>query len=212
MTATAVMRGPARERHAEGGLIISGAPLVFLDKDDTLIRDVPYSARTEDIEWVSDAFDALSRLQEAGFRLALVTNQSGVARGDFSERQVRAYLDELSRRLSVEGVRLEGTLYCPHHPHARVERFRQDCSCRKPRPGMLRTAQARLGADLRRSWMVGDLLDDVEAGSRAGCRTVLLEAHADQVPAACGHRSPDAVADSLTAAVDHILDAAEARR
>lgn len=182
---------------------------VFLDKDDTVLCDVPYSVRVDGIEWAVGALESMRRLEDAGYSLALVTNQSGVARGDFTEHQVREYLREVIRQAAREGVRLSAALYCPHHPDGIIERFSRSCACRKPNPGMLAYAAGLLGADLEHSWMVGDLLDDVEAGRLAGCRTVLLSVHEDQVPAEDGPRSPDFVVPTLALAAEKILALSE---
>lgn len=180
-------------------------PAVFVDKDDTVVRDVPYSASPNDISWTDGAIDGLVRLQAAHYALVMVTNQSGIAQGLLTETDVRSYLSTLAKRLSDQGVSLAAALYCPHHPEGDVAAYRLDCDCRKPGPGLLRCAAALLKLDLRRSWMVGDLLDDVEAGSRAGCRTVLVAVHDDQVPPTGGPRRPDAVAGSFRSAAEHIL-------
>ena len=105
----------------------------------------------------------------------VVSNQSGVARGYFPEAALAGVERELRRRMAGFGVELSGFYYCPHHPRGGVPGYAVACDCRKPAPGLLLRAAAELGLDLRRSWLVGDILDDVEAGRRAGCRTVLLD-------------------------------------
>lgn len=177
---------------------------VFVDKDDTVVRDVPYSACVDLVEWMPGAVEGLRTLAAAGFELVLVTNQSGVARGAYSERDLERYLAGLRGRLAAHGVALRSVEYCPHHPDAPRRRYRRVCSCRKPNPGMLVRAGRRLGVDMRASWMVGDLLDDVEAGRRAGCRTALLAVHDDQTPPERGIRHPDLVCSSLAQAAEVI--------
>lgn len=189
---------------------ISHRKAVFLDKDDTIMWDVPGSARAEHIAWVPEAFRSLARMQRAGYALVVVTNQPGIADGAFTEEDIRRYLDHMTLVLALKGIRLADALYCPHHPEAALERYRTTCVCRKPQPGLINKAAERLGIDLERSWMIGDLLSDVEAGSRAGCRTVLLTVHDDQVPAASGHRCPTFVASTLGVATDRILAVMEA--
>ena len=105
----------------------------------------------------------------------VVSNQSGVARGLFPEAALAPLAAKLERILRDAGIPLRGFLYCPHHPDGVLERYRVRCACRKPAPGLLVRAAAMYGLDLRASWMVGDILDDVEAGQRASCRTVLLD-------------------------------------
>lgn len=178
--------------------------MVFLDKDGTLVEDVPYSASTADIRWFDDAFESMARLQAAGYGLVVVTNQSGVARGRITEDQVQRYLQTLIGQAAEAGIIIHAALYCPHHPGALLSRYRKYCSCRKPSPGMLTEAARRFRVDLSESWMVGDILDDVEAGSRAGCMTTLIDRYQDQDLPGYGFRRPDLVVNSLAEAADHI--------
>jgi histidinol-phosphate phosphatase family protein len=114
-------------------------------------------------------------LHENGYALIVVSNQSGVAHGLFPERALRDVERSLRSQLAEFGVPLAGFYYCPHHPQGHVHGYAIACRCRKPAPGMLRRAAADLDIDLAESWMVGDILDDIEAGRRAGCRTVLID-------------------------------------
>jgi D-glycero-D-manno-heptose 1,7-bisphosphate phosphatase len=151
-----------------------GRKAVFLDKDGTLIEDVPYNVDPQRIRLAPGAVEGLTVLHESGYALIVVSNQSGVARGLFPERVLREVEGSLRCQLAAFGVPLAGFYYCPHHPQGTVEGYAIACRCRKPAPGMLRRAAADLGIDLAESWMVGDILDDIEAGRRAGCRTVLI--------------------------------------
>ncbi len=149
---------------------------IFLDKDGTLIENVPYNVDPERIRLMPGAVDGLRAWHAAGYKLIVVSNQSGVARGYFSEAALAAVAERLRALLHSEaGVPLAGFYYCPHHPEAAVPEYRRACTCRKPSPGMLLHAAAAQGLTLADSWMVGDILDDVEAGRRAGCRTVLID-------------------------------------
>ena len=116
----------------------------------------------------------LRRMQDLGYRLVVVSNQPGVAKKHFSERTLDLMSRKMNRLLAKEGVKLDGEYYCLHHPDAAVARLRVNCSCRKPKPGMLLKAADDLGLALDHSWMLGDGLTDVLAGKRAGCRTILL--------------------------------------
>jgi len=147
-------------------------PAIFLDKDGTLIEDVPYNVDPAQMRLCQGVATGVRRLHEAGFALVVVTNQSGVARGYFAESAI-APMEQRLRQLL--GVPLAGFYYCPHHPEGTVAGYGVRCDCRKPEPGMLLRAQAELGLDLAQSWLVGDILNDVEAGRRAGCRTVLID-------------------------------------
>ncbi|HLW66337.1 MAG TPA: HAD family hydrolase [Gemmataceae bacterium] len=149
--------------------------MIFLDKDGTLIDNVPYNVDPERIALAAGAVEGLRMLAAAGFRVAVVSNQSGVARGYFPETALTD-VEKCVRRLLAEiGVPLAGFFYCPHHPKGTVPRYARACECRKPAPGMLLTAARQLKVELPACWMVGDLLDDVEAGRRAGCRTILID-------------------------------------
>jgi len=146
---------------------------VFLDKDGTLVRDVPYNVDPARIELMPGAPKALAAFAAAGFELVVVSNQSGVARGLFEESALAAVEQRLTELLAP--VRLAGFYWCPHHPEGTRSRYAMDCLCRKPRPGLLLRAAAQHAIDLRASWFIGDILNDVEAGRRAGCRTILLD-------------------------------------
>jgi histidinol-phosphate phosphatase family protein len=148
---------------------------VFVDKDGTLVEDVPYNADPQKIRLSPGAGDALAALAGAGYRIVVISNQSGVARGLFAEEALGAVRQRLAELLASHGVRLDGFYWCPHHPQGRVPAYAVACGCRKPAPGLLVSAAEELGLDLAGSWMVGDILDDIEAGRRAGCRTILLD-------------------------------------
>jgi histidinol-phosphate phosphatase family protein len=150
-------------------------PVVFLDKDGTLIDNVPYNVDPALVRLAPGAADGLARLHAAGFRLVVVSNQSGVARGYFPESALGPVEGRLRELLAEVGVPLAGFFYCPHHPKGVVAEFTRACDCRKPAPGMLLAAARQLGAEAGACWMVGDILNDVEAGRRAGCRTVLID-------------------------------------
>ncbi len=158
-----------------GGITAPARRAVFLDKDGTLVEDIPYNVDPQKIRLALGAVEGLSALHENGYALIVVSNQSGVARGLFPERALREVEHSLRRQLAAFGVPLAGFYYCPHHPDGSVDGYAVACRCRKPAPGMLRRAAAELGIDLSEAWMVGDILDDIEAGRRAGCRTVLID-------------------------------------
>ncbi|NLF32458.1 MAG: HAD family hydrolase [Planctomycetes bacterium] len=145
---------------------------VFLDRDNTLIADPGYLSEPSAVELLSGAPEALRLLAEAGFKLVLVTNQSGIARGLLDETQLAAIHAELSRQLAEGGARLDAVYYCPYHPDGTVERFARESDERKPSPGMLLRAGREMKLDLAASWMIGDRPRDILAGRSAGCRTV----------------------------------------
>jgi D-glycero-D-manno-heptose 1,7-bisphosphate phosphatase len=152
----------------------AGRPAVFLDKDGTLVEDVPFNVDPSRIRLMPGAPEALAALHEAGFLLVVISNQSGVARGYFDEAALGGVEAQLRRLLARFEVPLAGFYYCPHHPDGNTPRYAISCSCRKPQPGLILRAARDHGISLAESWLVGDILDDVEAGRRAGCRTVLM--------------------------------------
>ncbi len=147
---------------------------VFLDRDGTLVRDSGFVHRVEDLELLDGAVEGLRRMAALGLRLVIATNQSGVARGRFSEAQMQAFNDALCLRLAAEGIEILAVYACVFHPTEGLGRYRRDSPLRKPRPGMLLAAAAEHGLELAGSFTVGDRLSDVAAGRAAGCRTVLL--------------------------------------
>lgn len=152
-----------------------GRRAVFLDKDGTLVVDVPYNVDPRLIRLAPGAAEGLARLHATGYALVVVSNQSGVARGLFPESALEGVERRLRELVAEAGAELAGFEYCPHFPGGSVAGFAVDCDCHKPAPGMLTRAATRLGIDLGGSWMVGDILDDVEAGHRAGCRAILVD-------------------------------------
>lgn len=145
-----------------------GRPAAFLDRDGVLNEDTGYVHRVADFRWMPGAVGALQRLHAAGFALVVVTNQSGVGRGLYTLDDVEAFHAHMRSELAVAGVSIAGFYACPHHPEAMLAEYRQDCVCRKPRPGLLLQAIAEHGLDAARSIVVGDRASDLEAGRAAG--------------------------------------------
>jgi D-glycero-D-manno-heptose 1,7-bisphosphate phosphatase len=148
---------------------------VFIDRDGTLVHPVHFPSRPEQLRLFDGVGPELRTLQQAGFLLVLITNQSGIAHGYFTEVDLQRMHEYLADQLAQFDVHLDGVYYCPHHPEGALPEFTMRCDCRKPRPGMLLQAAADLDIDLHHSWFVGDILDDVEAGNRAGCHTALVD-------------------------------------
>ena len=148
---------------------------IFLDRDGTIIEEKHYLHRVEEVVIFPGAGRALAQLGRAGYRLFMVSNQSGVARGYHSCEDVEKVNSQLKVLLEAEGVRVDGFYYCPHHgKKGRVPEFTQDCRCRKPSPGMAEQAAFECGLDLRRSVVVGDSLVDVGLGRVIGARSILV--------------------------------------
>lgn len=175
---------------------------IFLDRDGTINHDPGFVHRVEDLKLLPGAVEGLRRMAAAGFRLVIVTNQSGVARGLFTEDQMHAFNAALVHRLADEGVTIDAVYCCPFHREATVAAYRQDSPLRKPNPGMLLQAAAEHGLGLDASWSVGDKRSDVAAGRAAGCRTILLRSGAAGRDSDSPPVEPDFVADDLTAAAE----------
>lgn len=153
---------------------MNGKPAVFLDRDGVLNEDRGYVHRWEDFSFLPGAIDALRRLQQQGYLLVVITNQSAVARGLCSEADVLALHERMRAFLREQGIELTGIYYCPHHPQGSVSDYAIACSCRKPEPGMILRAAQEHGIDLSRSLLVGDKLSDLEAGRAAGIPSLYL--------------------------------------
>lgn len=151
-------------------------PAIFLDRDGTVIEDTGYLADPEGVQLFDDAAGAIREFAKKGYLVVLASNQSGVARGKFTEAQLAEVHARMEQMLSVDGARLDAAYYCPYleGPDATVDRYRKKSDLRKPQPGMLLQAAKELKIDLARSWMIGDSPADVGAGQAAGCRTILV--------------------------------------
>jgi len=146
---------------------------VFLDRDGTINVEKEYLYLIEEFEFIPGTPRAIRLLNEAGFFVAVASNQSGVARGFFTEEDVQRLHRHIGEELAKEGAFVDAWLYCPHHPQGRGS-YALPCGCRKPLPGMLTEASRRFGIDLESSVMIGDKLADIEAGIAAGCRSILV--------------------------------------
>ncbi|MBZ2208446.1 D-glycero-alpha-D-manno-heptose-1,7-bisphosphate 7-phosphatase [Massilia soli] len=185
---------------------------IFLDKDGTLIDDLPYNVEQRRITLCAGAGAGLRLLARLDYRLFVVTNQDGVAHGYFSDEDVEGVAHRLADLLFRERLPLEGFYYCPHHPDGSVAPYARECNCRKPRPGMLLQAAHDHDIDLRASWMIGDILHDVEAGNRAGCRTLLIDNGNETEWRLGPKRIPTRMAPDLYAAAVLIAEEDKARR
>jgi D-glycero-D-manno-heptose 1,7-bisphosphate phosphatase len=178
---------------------------IFIDKDGTLIPDIPYNVDPEKISLQEGALQGLRQLQDAGFLLIIISNQSGVARGIFKEEALLPVQQKIESLLSEKGVVLDGFYYCPHYPNAVVKEYAIECDCRKPQPGMLLKAARDLEIDLSQSWMIGDILNDVEAGKKAGCKTVLIMNGNSEEKSDTPVRTPDYKSKNIEEAAAQIL-------
>lgn len=149
--------------------------VIFLDRDGTINEEVNYLHRPEDFVFLPGAAKAIQLLKEAGYRVVVVTNQAGVARGYYSEADVERLHEYVNERLQKEyQTEIDAFYYCPHHPEHGIGDYKIACHCRKPETGMLEQAQEKFAIDKAKSWMIGDKLLDVEAGKRFGVNTALV--------------------------------------
>lgn len=174
----------------------------FVDKDGTLIEDVPYNVDPALVRLTPGAADAVALLARHGFCVIVVSNQPGIAHGLFDESTLRAVENRVRALLEPAGAAVDAFYYCPHAPDTSR---RGACACRKPRPGLLRRAAAERNIDLGASWLVGDILDDVEAGRRAGCRAILLANGHETEWRLTPERAPDRIATDLFEAAHMIV-------
>ena len=150
------------------------SPCVFLDRDGTLNEDAGYLDRLERLVLFPGCIDAVRLLNRAGYLVAVVTNQAGVANGLYGEDTVREIHRYIAARFAAGRARIDGFYYCPHLVDAPIQAYRRDCDCRKPHPGLIRQAERELGIDVSRSFVVGDRWRDIEMGRAVGARTVLV--------------------------------------
>ncbi|HTV02882.1 MAG TPA: HAD family hydrolase [Luteitalea sp.] len=180
------------------------APAVFLDRDGTLIEDAGYLDDLKRIALYPATVDALRVLARGGFRLVVITNQSGIALGLFDEPFVTRTHEHMQAQLVAAGAAIDGYYYCPHHPSGRVADFTQVCTCRKPGAGLVQRAAADLQIDLSRSWMIGDRWSDVQVATTAGLAGGIL------VRTGSGRSAEAKPVDDVTPALiaDDIMEAA----
>jgi len=183
-------------------------PAVFVDRDGTLIHDVGYLSRMEDLRWFPWSIDAIRLLNRAGFLVCVTTNQGGIGLGFYGVDFVQRVHAAMAATVEASGGRIDGFYFCPHHPVATVEALRVECDCRKPRPGMIRQATAQFPIDLPRSFVIGDKVADVGLAASVGARGILVKTgygeaelvrHGGQMPGAAF------VAETLMEAVAWIL-------
>jgi D-glycero-D-manno-heptose 1,7-bisphosphate phosphatase len=184
---------------------------IFLDKDGTLIKDVPYNIRPEAIEFYPDTIDVLRSFKNAGFKLIVVSNQAGVALGYFEEEALSELSKAINRLLGKYKIQIDDFYYCPHHPEGKIKKYSKKCQCRKPEPGLFYKACNDHGINVEDSWMIGDILNDMEAGNSAGCRTVMVDVGNETEWVLNEKRRPDYIVKSLKEAKDMILFAESGR-
>jgi D-glycero-D-manno-heptose 1,7-bisphosphate phosphatase len=188
---------------------------IFLDRDGTINVDVGYPSRYDQVTIYPYSFEALRKINAAGFLAVVVTNQSGVGRGFLTEDDLRDIHARMAEEFLASSARIDAFYYCPHYDLSEIPRYRLNCFCRKPKPEMARRAAAELGLDLSRSYMIGDKVEDVEFGRAAGATPVLVRTgYGASAEIQLSERAipPAAVSDTLLEAVDWILEHDPERR
>lgn len=182
---------------------------IFIDRDGTLNEDIGYVSNPDQLTLYPWAAEAVRLINNSGRKAIVITNQSGIARGLYTEDTLARIHSRLIKDLAREGARIDGVYYCPHHPAVGEPPYRRACECRKPRTGMLDAASLEYGIDLARSFVIGDKASDMELAENAGARGALVLtgygsetlAHPDRWPC-----KPAVIADNLLEAVRQILD------
>jgi D-glycero-D-manno-heptose 1,7-bisphosphate phosphatase len=178
---------------------------VFFDRDGTLIEDSGYLSHPDQVKLLDGAAEVLKVLGLLGYKTVVVSNQSGVARGIVSEEMLERIHERLQELLALKGASLDGIYYCPYHPDGVIPKYRRDSDLRKPQPGMLLAAAEAMDLDLKQSWIIGNSGRDVEAGRRAGCRTILVRSGPAE-PDDSQDSKPDYVAVNIREAANMIKD------
>ena len=177
---------------------------VFIDKDGTLIPNIPYNIDPERITIDAETIEGMRLLKDEGFLFIVISNQSGIAKGYFKEMDLEQVWNKISALLQRHEISIDAFYYCPHEPNGTVEQYAVECDCRKPLPGMILKAASQLKIDLSQSWMIGDILNDVEAGNRAGCSTILIDNGNETEWQMSEERTPAFIAGNILEAAVHI--------
>ncbi len=195
-----------RIRAGDGAGASAAAPrqAAFLDRDGVINLDRAYVSRWEDFEFVPGAIDAMRRLKQAGYALVVVTNQSGIARGYYSEAQYQALTAAMKQALADAGAAVDAVYHCPHHPKGQLAELAIDCDCRKPAPGMILRAAKDLNLSLADSILVGDKPSDIEAARAAGVGRAYI-VQSDNAESTTGLAGADAAHADLQSCVAALL-------
>jgi D,D-heptose 1,7-bisphosphate phosphatase len=141
---------------------------IILDRDGVINKDTRYAHKIEDFELLEGTVEGLKKLQKEGYKLVIITNQAGIGRGYYTEEDFYNFNNYLIKKLKEKGIRIGKTYFCPHHP-------KENCDCRKPKPGMIKKAEKDFDLDLSKCWLIGDKLSDIKAGENAGCKSLLID-------------------------------------
>jgi D-glycero-D-manno-heptose 1,7-bisphosphate phosphatase len=181
---------------------------VFLDRDGTINVDYGYLNHSDQMDLITGAGEAIKKLNEAGYKVIVVSNQAGIARGLASEDQVQSCNKTLQKKVLNEGGIIDAIYYCPHHPEHGTHPYKKKCDCRKPEPGQVQAAEKKFNLDLSKSFMVGDKTTDIELGKNAGLKTVFVltgKGEGEEPKLAEKKLKPDHKAPSIVEAIEWIL-------
>ena len=185
-------------------------PAVFLDRDGTINEQMGYINHLCRFHLLPGAAEAIKKLNDHKIPVVVVSNQSGLARGYFPEELLTAVHEKMSTLLAEKGAHVDGIYYCPHHPEAKEERFRESCTCRKPKPGLVLQAAKELNLDPERSFVVGDRWSDIKTAANCGARSILVRTGYgrgdEQYIGPKQDIQPDHITEDLQEAVDLILE------
>lgn len=179
---------------------------IFIDKDGTLIPDIPYNVDPEKITLQKGVVEGLKLLKAQGFVFIMISNQSGVARGYFEEGALTGVKQKIQALLQTDEIQFQDFYWSFNHPQGTVEKYTVECNFRKPKPGMILQAAEEHHLNLQQSWMIGDILNDVEAGKRAGCQTILIDNGNETEWVSGEYRTPDYKAKNFFQAAAFIAD------
>lgn len=148
--------------------------VIFLDRDGTINVEKSYLYKWEDFEFEKNAIEGLKELKNLGYEFIVVTNQSGIGRGYYTEEDLVALNNQMTEKLKEFGIEILECFYCPHHPEKGIGKYKVDCNCRKPNPGMLLEGIKKYDVDIENSFMIGDKKGDLEAGKKASLKSILV--------------------------------------
>jgi D-glycero-D-manno-heptose 1,7-bisphosphate phosphatase len=177
---------------------------IFLDRDNTLVEDPGYISDPKQLKLLEGVPEALKELKQLGYKLIVVSNQSAVARGIVTEKVLGEIHERLKQMLTEKGAQLDRIYYCPYHPEGTIPKYRRESDSRKPNPGMLLTAAKEMDLDLDQSWLIGNSFSDIQAGQRAGCKTILINSHLDSTKLQTNELNPDYTAMNIKEATNII--------
>lgn len=177
---------------------------VFMDRDDTLIEDPGYINHPNQVKLLPGAGWAISQIKKMGYKVIVISNQSAVARGIVTEEILKQIHNRMEKLFADENAYIDAIYYCPYHPEGTVPKYRKESDLRKPNPGMLLKAADEMDIDLTQSWMIGNTYHDISAGTRAGCRTILLKCHGKTGTKKFTDPTPDRITGNIREAVNTI--------